>query len=45
MGSHIDRVYKQVEDRLQNYKPLHRIFQAKIVNSFGLHIDYVTEPV
>jgi hypothetical protein len=45
MGPHIDRMYKQVEDWLEDYEALHRIFQANIVNRFGLNVDYVTEPV
>lgn len=45
MWTHVDRMYKQVKDRLKYYKTLNRIFQAYIVDRFGLYIDYVTEPV
>lgn len=38
-------MYKDVEDRLEHYKSLHRIFQADIIYRLCLHIDYVTEPV
>ena len=45
MRTHIDCVYEQVEDRLEHYKTLHRIFQPEIVYRFCLYIDDVAEPV
>ena len=45
MRAHVDEMYEQVEDRLQNYECLDPILVHLIVDDLGLHIDDVGEPV
>lgn len=41
MRAHVDEMYEQVEDRLQNYECLDPILVHLIVDDLGLHIDDV----
>ena len=45
MRAHVNEMYEQVEDRLQNYECFHPILVHLIVDDLGLYIDDIAEPI